>query len=702
VAVTPISRFKIAIKSLVELGPRKTGLYSLYRVGLWVGYYKFRTPVSDIFSHSKSFDLRFLPRQILDLPDPAEVTSVIGEQGLTALIQKGIEILDGQVRLFGGKAIPLHLALEEKLYHWTDYETDKVGLSPSRFSDYPAADIKFIWEPARFGWAFTLARAYYLTGDERFTEAFWLYFEEFHRANLVNLGPNWVSAQEAALRIIAFAFCGCVFERSLISTKVRKNWLGRSIAAHARRVMATTIYAKAQNNNHALSEAAGLITASKVLSDHPEAEKWAETGWKWFNHGLDTQIHEDGSYIQHSMNYHRLMLQLALWVFALIKPEPLADVRRSSNSGAAIEGSTLTRQAVSKLERAIWWLALHVDRETGQAPNLGPNDGAYILPLTIQPFHDYRPVIQASARAFLGQPVFEAGSWDEMGLWLNIPIKDVITFSFADASPNPSQQKTGCGVLHHPRMNSWIYLRAVKFRDRPGHSDQLHTDLWWRGLNIAIDAGTYLYNGPPPWNNSLTDTAVHNTVMIDGLEQMTRAGRFLYLDRAQACFLSWTKGERDSLKKLSAQHDGYSKLGLLHTRSVSFLEEDEWLVEDVIHPIHPANPQRQHTMRFHWLLPDWEMRQMNSETGIRLRSPYGWISLTCKALDENNNPIKDLDVSITRAGKQVFGSGPTARNWGWFSPTYGMKIPAISFGVNCAGSVPLTFLSKWVFPEHIR
>jgi len=28
---------------------------------------------------------------------------------------------------------------------------------------------------------------------------------------------------------------------------------------------------------------------------------------------------------------------------------------------------------------------------------------------------------------------------------------------------------------------------------RPFQSDQLHVDLWWHGLNLARDAGTYLY-----------------------------------------------------------------------------------------------------------------------------------------------------------------------------------------------------------------
>ena len=60
--------------------------------------------------------------------------------------------------------------------------------------------------------------------------------------------------------------------------------------------------------------------------------------------------------------------------------------------------------------------------------------------------------------------------------------------------------------------------------------DQLHFDLWWHGLNITQDAGIYLYNGEPPWDNPLVSTRVHNTITVDGLDQMTRGGRFLTLD----------------------------------------------------------------------------------------------------------------------------------------------------------------------------
>ena len=40
----------------------------------------------------------------------------------------------------------------------------------------------------------------------------------------------------------------------------------------------------------------------------------AQLGWKWLNRALQTQIGSYGEYVQHSTNYHRLMLQSVLLV----------------------------------------------------------------------------------------------------------------------------------------------------------------------------------------------------------------------------------------------------------------------------------------------------------------------------------------------------------------------------------------------------
>ena len=349
-----------------------------------------------------------------------------------------------------------------------------------------------------------------------------------------------------------------------------------------------------------------------------------------------------------------------------------------------------------KLAKATEWLLGLVDAETGQVPNLGPNDGAYILPFANLPFADYRPVLQAAARTFLGENAFGTGSWNEMELWLNTGKKGQGVGMHSQPSPPNSQLPT----LHAP--HSWAYLRAAQFHDRPGHADQLHLDLWWRGLNVAQDAGTYLYNAEPPWDNALTHNAVHNTVMIDGLEQMTPAGKFLYLDRAQAKIAARERAKDGSWQRMTAQHDGYQKLGIIHHRTVTVHQNDHWRIEDQIFA--PTIHRTLHSTRLHWLLPNWEW-QLNGEWGIGnwelgILSPHGWVSIQIQAQTETNPQPSTPNPQLVLAGELIHGSGYISPTWGWVSPTYGVKIPALSVSVTVESQLPIKFLTAWSFPDE--
>src|SRR5690606_27045569 len=69
--------------------------------------------------------------------------------------------------------------------------------------------------------------------------------------------------------------------------------------------------------------------------------------------------------------------------------------------------------------------------------------------------------------------------------------------------------ESGYHALRGPK--SFAFVRAATYKTRPGQADNLHVDIWHRGVNVAFDPGTYSYNSPLPWNNSLVHTRVHNT-----------------------------------------------------------------------------------------------------------------------------------------------------------------------------------------------
>ena len=665
-------RLKYLLKTIYQLGFTQVALFALYKIGLTSGYYK-RIPISNF----RVSNLEYL----FSLPSPDDLKKILGPEGIETLLTEADHIVDGQFRIFGSELAEIKLDFNHPLSHWVDYETGKgkipkseyripaLNLPPSTF------DLKLIWEPARFGWAFTLGRAYRVSGDEKYAEAFWRHFEIFDTGNPVNMGPHWMNGQEIALRLMVFVWAAQVFFDSGESTSQRKERLAQSVVEHADRIPSTLLYARAQNNNHLTSEAAGLYTAGLALPEHPQANKWRKLGIKWLNWSFENQIDDNGAYVQHSVNYQRLVLQIGLWVSALnTKDTKVHKEEEKTNLSEPLRPLCLTKRSLENLSLATRWLAELTDPISGNTPNLGSNDGAYIFPLANGDFRDFRPVIRAASRVFLTEEPFPA---DEMSLWFS-PFKPLNLQTYY--SPNlPTFQLSTL----KPSNSNWAYLRVVDGNLRLAHADQLHLDLWWRGENITLDPGTYLYNAASPWDNPFPATEYHNSVTVNGLDQMTRASRFMVLD--------WAHGRivEQSSQKIVAEHDGYRKLGVTHQRAVTFAE-NTWLVEDNL----ISEPQLSRKYCLHWLLPDWEWALENREERIEisLKFPQGFLKLTLHASE-----ISKQNFSLVRAGELIKGNGDTFPTRGWYSPTYGVKIPALSLALDVTSSDTVEFISEFEF-----
>ena len=698
------NRLVLGWKALLALGPRPLALNALYRLGLLTGHYQRASAVKPAVGGGPL-------KAVFPVPNQEELLAILGREGRVRLLAEADEIVAGKVHLFGAESVPLQLTLPDKLANWTAYETGKAALP---LDHLPLPDIKFIWEPARFSWAFALGRAYLASNENKYPEAFWNYFESFDATNPPCSGPNWISGQEVALRLMAFAWAAQVFGAAPASTPERLSRLAASVAAHAARIPPTLIYARSQQNNHLLSEAAGLLTAGLVLPDHPQSARWSNLGWKWLNAGFRSQIDSYGEYTQHSTNYHRLMLEIALWVNALVQ-QPNAP-ERSSGTMRSTRWPHATSDAIG---RATHWLLALLDPASGSVPNLGANDGAYIFPFSVCPFDDYRPVLHSAARAFLRYDL-PRGLWDEMSLWFGIPFQ----------SKRYVQLPRYLGD-HIYGQDAWAVLRIAQFSSRPSHADQLHLDLWWRGLNIARDAGTYLYNAAPPWDNSLTTALVHNTVTLDGRDQFTRAGRFLYLD--------WFNAYRENrlgiggniLQSSSAHYHTRRRPVIRHTRTVTVFTDERWQIQDEVlvrsslfpgaNPRPPwegpaHRPDGQNTpvvrvpppiFRLHWLLPDWqwEIVALPEELkaagcDLRLCSPHGWLTVRMTTdLQTAETNEQAFSTGLVRAGETLYGRIPPAPFEGWFSPTYGVKLPALSLSMTLAAPGSASFVTEFIFPK---
>ncbi len=602
---------------------------------------------------------------------------VLGDDGEKLLFAEANKIIDGRLPFFG--RLSLDCGFPPR---WFQNPVTGQSVSPNRpwtkmrFADDEYGDLKFILEPSRFLFAYPLARAYAISGDERFPEAFWSAVENWVAKSPPMSGPLWICGQESSLRILAWSFALYVFLNSPATTPQRVALLLSMIAAHAWRTAQTLGYARSQRSNHLFSEAVGLWTVGTLYPELKDAAKWQKQGAQLLHDATVDQISPEGAYLQHSFNYQRMVLHQLLWTLRL----------------AEISKIELDPEIRGRTSAAFDFISEFVDPESGRAPNHGSNDGSNILPLTACDYGDFRPLLSLGSCVLNRPSMLKPGSWDEASLWLcGAPAK---TSDRESAMPETIRQAlpdTPVATNYHRigGENSWALIKAAHYTRRPFQADQLHVDLWWHGLNLARDAGTYLYNGAPPWNNGLAGTAVHNTVMVDRRDQMRRAGRFLWLDWAQAAGRSFSTVASNANAKsrdcFEGEHDGYGGLGVKHRRMVRCVTEDAWVIVD---DLLGAN---EHDLRLHWLLPDLPFEVIST-------SPFSAILSADKTRFRWNifssSPGR---AAIIRAGKNLetaIGCGDEDEKLlGWESPTYGELCPAISLIHSVQAPLPVRFVT---------
>lgn len=399
----------------------------------------------------------------------------------------------------------------------------------SELSDASAegGDIKDVWELSRLGWLYPQLRQWAAHQDDAVAEAIWRVIDDWAAQNPPYRGPNWMCGQETSLRAITIMFLTDALRDSPTTTDDRRAAVAELIYASVGRVAPTIGYALSQRNNHAISEASFIWTASLLMPALPDATRLRRRAAQALTEAVADQFADDGSYSQHSPTYQRVALHVLLWCRLVSRTtgEPLPH---------GVEEAT--RRSVPFLR------SLMAPRSEGRVPNLGGNDGALVFALTSGAIGDFRPVV-AHAAAATGQPTgFGPGPWDEEARWFGLEPVDG-----DPVEPVPT-------LLTHPLTHGSAHavVRAGPLTHRPAHADQLHTDIWLDGAPVAVDPGSYRYTAPAPWGNALAGDDVHNVPRRTGAPQAVRAGRFFWRRWAEAGVenMLWTDHGRALVARL--------------------------------------------------------------------------------------------------------------------------------------------------------
>ncbi|WP_336882100.1 alginate lyase family protein [Priestia koreensis] len=422
-------------------------------------------------------------------------------------------------------------------------------------------DIKFIWELSRFTFVYDLSRAFLITRDSKYSMKFWALFEDWAENNPFELGVNYKCGQEMTLRVMAWIFGLYSFIDEKESTPKRVTTLLKFIYYHIVHIDKHFDFAlKSVKNNHVITEAAGMYTVGLLFPFFKESDKWKKKGKKYLEQEGLRQIYEDGSYLQHSMNYQRLVIQNYTWVLQL----------------ANLNGDSFSHALKERIKKCVEFLYNHQDENTGFVPNYGMNDGALIHPLTSSDYLDYRPQLNAAWHVLTGERLYEKGLHDENLIWicgteaLSSPVRKIKRMSKA--------YPVG-GYYAIRGKESFGMVRCASYKDRPNQADMLHLDLWHKGSNILTDGGTFSYNTDNRYLNYFNGTSSHNTVMINKMDQMQKYSTFMWLN--------WTKSKLIAFENFSSgltifegEHYGYKTL--THRRGIIQYQDNWIIIDDII------------------------------------------------------------------------------------------------------------------------
>lgn len=466
------------------------------------------------------------------------------EKEKSLLVKEANDAIYGRIKAFSSVDLDYGFPIK---WNYSPVTKKEVSLSDKWYTipdfDTERGDIKIIWEASRFTHFYLFTRAYLLTGERKYYDAFRSQLADWIKENRYSYGPNFKCSQECSLRMINVLMNYSVFEAEGIATKQDTTYVCAIVKNSYKKILSNFFYAyKCIKNNHTISELLGMIIGAWCCEDN----NTIRSAYKKVNKVVLEQFFSDGGYKQYSFNYERLALQ---------DLECLLSISQKT-------GYELSKEARQCLKEAVN-LMFQCQSVTGDVPNYGSNDGALIFPVTSCGYRDYRPTLNSMNVLLTGCRLYEHGLYDEELHWFNN--NDVYAVNIKCNVEKRNQKFDKSGLLTLRDQNIFIMLVANDYVSRPAHLDQLHFDLWINEKNVFCDSGTYSYSDK--LGNKLVMTSGHNTVVVDGMEQMNVKFPFFVFN--------WTKRNCIEVTDNSIVAEITSKNGYTHRRQIEKTNFDD-------------------------------------------------------------------------------------------------------------------------------
>jgi hypothetical protein len=262
----------------------------------------------------------------------------------------------------------------------------------------------------------------------------------------------------------------------------------------------------------------------------------------------------------------------------------------------------------SRLESMLDYLASIMDAG-GNVPMFGDDDDGTVVRLAPHGRSAYRSLLATGAVLFRRADFrVKAGDLDDKTRWLlgdhaervYGKLDDTqVTLPVRRAFKEGGYYVLGCDFETAEEIRLVADAGPLGYQSiaAHGHADALSFTLSVGGMEFLVDPGTYAYHTHPAWRAYFRGTAAHNTVRVDGADQSSQGGNFMWLHKARASCTVWSvTPERDLFE---GWHDGYLRLTdpVKHWRRITLdKRERSIVVEDTLE----MQGAHQVELHFHW------------------------------------------------------------------------------------------------------
>jgi hypothetical protein len=542
----------------------------------------------------------------------------------------------------------------------------------------PGIDPKYPWVLGRLDSVVALAQGFWVEEDaaarSRFARAFVLQTLDFLQANPTGHGVHWGCPMEVALRAANLAQALAMFSEA--AEVQRPEFLVpvlSALAEHTAWVEAHLEDKGAIPNNHLISNYVGLLVVGLLFPELPGAANHVALAVKGLRAQMAAQVHPEGTSFEGSTPYHRLVVEMFTLAYVV----------------ALGTGVTLGEEFAERLCRM--YQATHAwCSEAGLAPQLGDNDSGRVLPFRERADMDHGYLASLGAALF-SEPSLAGGEFSDEAAWL-LGQPGLVRFRMLPPAPAPASVSFPEGGFHVLRGAGAVVTVSAGPQGQGGvgghsHNDKLSFELHLDGQPLIVDPGTGQYTREPEVRNHFRSTAAHNTLQVDGVEQvpMVLERLFALPESARARVEVFQPGAE--LDRLTVRHDGYRRLaspvGVERTFYLDKRERGLAVTDRLI-----GTGQHEVVGRLH--LPD---------TQARLRAASAEEQARALRIPDAPRTFEPLAVELGPEGAAralvLFAVGLTPRlESSRYSPGYGRVEPAMAvvYGVRL---VPPAWL-RWV------